>query len=448
MPTCAATKEHMEKKKLLFLHPYPSVNKRFFVSKTMHLGVNQGLGILIQIAIDRNHDVETLAYSSIHELNKILKNSYDWIFISTFTNQFPLISRSLKLFREKMPFSKIVIGGVHASFAPEHFANCPYDYLVRGEGEIFLMDLLDDKDFASLPGVFAKSQKITAEFAPMVTNLDSIPAPSRYLTSRQCHNRLHVIGHRGCNFRCPYCVGQQYKRSYDKYMRWRSPEKIIKEIEAAMAKERFSQVRFDDSIFFGNQEWLKELTSLYKERIKLKFSINIRPAFVTKKTLRMFKKAGCFLLSIGVEHGNYQFRKELLRRYETDEQIIESFKLAKFMGIKTLAYNILGFPDDTEADILKLIELNKKACPTFIHHTLFQPYPGTLLAAYAKTKKINYKFSNSYFLLDSSKKYFLPSLPGISKEKLRYYLINFIKLAKNRQYIGRLGSFFSPMLNR
>lgn len=414
----------------------------------MHLGLNQGLGILIQIAIDRGHNVKTLAYSRPQELNKVLNDSYDWIFISTFTNQFILISRSMKILRDKMPSSKIVIGGVHATFAPEHFANCPYDYLVRGEGEIFLMDLLDDKDFASLPGVYAKSQKIGAEFAPMVSDLDSIPSPNRYLTSKECSGRLHVIGHRGCNFRCPYCIGEQYERSYKNFVRWRSPESIVKEIEDAAAKERFSQVRFADSNFFGNPEWLKELTDLYKERVKLKFSVNIRPAFVTRETLQMFKDAGCFLLSIGIEHGDYETRKNLLHRYETDEQIIESFRLAESVGLKTLAYNILGFPDDTEQDILKLIEINKKARPTFIHHTVFQPYPGTSLAAYSKMKKIDYKFSNSYFLLDSPDKYYLPTLPGISKEKFRYYLINFIRLAENNHYGERIRSLLNLVLNR
>lgn len=431
------------KKKILFLHPHPPIDTRLFFLKHTNLGLNQGVGILAQIAIDRKHEVKVLAYSKLYELNKVLNDPFDWVFITTFTNQFPLVSKSLELIRKKAPRSKIVIGGVHASFAPEHFANYPYDYLVRGEGEIFTMKLLDDEDFASLSGVFSKSQKITQEFAPMVRDLDSIPAPNHYLTPKQSCYRIDIIGHRGCSFKCPYCIGeQQFQQMYDRHMRWRSPEKIIQEIEGELPKSRYSHIRFSDSNFFGNPEWLEEILYLYKKRVKLCFSANIRPAFVTKEILRKFKDAGCFVINMGIEHGNYQTRKSLLHRYETDEQIVDSFRLAKSMGLQTTAFNILGFPDDTEEDILKLIELNKKARPTYIHHTLFQPYPGTSLAAYAKMKKINYKFSNNYFILESNKKRNLPILPGIDKDRLGYYMTNFIKLAQKGRFKEKCKSFF------
>lgn len=305
------------------------------------------------------------------------------------------------------------------------------------------MDLLDDKDFSSLPGVFEKTQKITQEFTPIIQNLDSIPAPLRYLTPKQSCYRLGIIGHRGCTFRCPYCVGeQQYQQVYRKHLRWRSPEKIIREIETELSKAKYSHVRFYDSNFFGNPEWFEELLYLYKKRVNLRFSVDIRPGLVTKEILEKFKEAGCYLLNMGIEHGNYQTRKNLLNRYETDEQIIESFKLAKSFGLKTLAFNILGFPDDSEEDIVKLIELNKKTRSNYIHNSLFQPYPGTPLATYAKQKKIKYRFLNQYFVLESKKIKYLPDLPNISKEKLGYYLINFDKLSRKGYIKERFRSFF------
>lgn len=120
------------KKKILFLHPCPPVDKRFFLLKHANLGLNQGIGILAQIAIDQKHKAAVLAYSRLEELDRVINDSFDWVFITTFTNQFPLVSKSIKLIRRKASRTKIAIGGVHATFAPEHFADCPYDFLVRG----------------------------------------------------------------------------------------------------------------------------------------------------------------------------------------------------------------------------------------------------------------------------------------------------------------------------
>jgi len=420
----------MKTKKILFLHPFPAIKENFFFARHGHLGINHGLGILAQMARMKKHKVKIVAYSTISELAKHLNVSYDWIFITTYTNQIPLILKSLKIISKKIPSSSVFLGGSHATFAPNDFNNYPYDLLVRGEGEMFMHKLLEGEDFETLPGVFRKDETITKEFVPLIHNLDTLPFAYRYLTPRQCSYRLEILGLRGCLFKCSYCVGDQYNKIYENHLRRRSPGNIIDEIKSI--KGKYWVVRFADSNLFGDRNWLEELFKLYKKNINLRFSINIRPSLVNKDILRMIKKAGGIMLQIGIEHGDYTTRKELMMRNETDEQIIESFKLAKSMGFQTMSFNVFGFPDDTEEDIIKLIELNKKVKPDYIYYSLFQPYPGTTLATYAKKKRIKYKFGNSYFRWNAKQIDTLPQLPGISRERLGYYFQNFPRMIRRK----------------
>ena len=191
----------------LFLHPHPPISKGFVFAKQAHQGLHYGIAVLAQMARDEGHNVKVLSYSSLAELNKFLKNNrYDWVLTTSFTNQLSLTCDTLKFLAEKIPHAKVVIGGVHASFCPESFADYPYDFLVRGEGEIFLKKLLSGDDFSTLPGVFKKGEEITGEFVPLIQDLDSLPLPFRYLKPSECSRRLDILTGRGCPFSCSYCV--------------------------------------------------------------------------------------------------------------------------------------------------------------------------------------------------------------------------------------------------
>ena len=343
-----------------------------------------------------------------------------------------MIKKSLALLTEKLSFARVVIGGVHASFSPEDFADYQYDVLVRGEGENFVESLLSGDDYTKLPGVFKKGEPFTHDFVPIVKDLNSIPHPLRYLSPRECSFRLDVLTQRGCPFSCSYCVNGLYHKVYGRcYLRHREPENVIREIKNVPG--RYKHLMFLDDNFLGNRKWSGDLFDLYSKEVRLPFTIKTRPSYVTDDILSMLKKSGCFRLQMGIEHGNPAVRKELMGRNESDEQIVKSFKMAKSAGFETTSYNILGLPDDTEDDIVKLIDLNRRARPDHMYYTIFQPYPATPLAEYAGKKNITYHFWESYFRWDPSQIDTLPELPGITKERLSYYFTNFTRLVKNNK---------------
>ena len=129
-----------------------------------------------------------------------------------------------------------------------------------------------------------------------------------------------------------------------------------------------------------------------------------------------------------VESGSPRIRKEILNRLTDDKQIIDIFKEIRQSGIKTVAFNMIGLPTETEQDIRQTIELNKKIKPSWIILSLFTPFPGTRLFDFCK-KELNGKseISEDYYKDEEIFKQI-----SIDENRVRYYYHNFIDLVYNQ----------------
>ncbi len=424
----------MYKKKFLFLHPIPTQTGYVF-SKLARKHLHIGLAIMAQMILEAKHSVKILQYEKVSQLkiqliiSKLLLRQYDYIFISTFQNQFDIIRDTISYIRKSLPNTIIVIGGVNATVDPERYRDVEYDYLVRGEGENFLKELLYENQFPVMKGVFKKGNEITDSFVPVVSNLDELPFPHRYMGLFKIPNRLTILAQRGCRYSCPYCVNSTLLRFYGKkHLRQRSPSNVIKEIKNAQG--HYSWVSFLDENFLCVKDWLDELLMRYKKEVKLPFCIKIRAKDVDELLMKKLVDAGCCRIQIGIEHGDYMVRKNKLNRNETDDEIIHVFDLCHKYKLETYSYNIIGYPFDTEDYIRSLINLNRRCRPTHIHYSLFQPYSGTDLAKICNDQGLIYPQSDSYYRWDKIDVELYPKLNGISQEKLAYFCTNFIKLVR------------------
>jgi radical SAM superfamily enzyme YgiQ (UPF0313 family) len=98
-----------------------------------------------------------------------------------------------------------------------------------------------------------------------------------------------------------------------------------------------------------------------------------------EETVKKMKEAGCYLIDVGVESGDYEIRTKYLKRMTTDEQMINAFSWFHKYGITALSYNIVGLPHENLAKALKTIKLNVKLNPDKIIPNIFYPYPMTEL---------------------------------------------------------------------
>ena len=183
-------------------------------------------------------------------------------------------------------------------------------------------------------------------------------------------------------------------------------------------------IGFHDNIFTLNKSWLREFCERYCAEINLPFWCNTRVDCITDDDIMWLKKSNCRRIHMGVESGSKRIRKEILKRPVNNQKIIDVFKKVKKNGIKTVSFNMIGLPTETEEDIRETIDLNRAIVPSWIILSVFNPFPGTELYDFCKK---NYgrtgPVSDDYYAANT-----LLQQPSISAERVKYYHKNFVKI--------------------
>ena len=318
--------------------------------------------------------------------------------VSILEDTFPL---GIPLMREaKKRGITIIAGGIMASFAPNDVAKEPsVDIICEGEGENALLELCkrmyDCKSYDDIPNLWIKKPDGTIVkngLGPTV-DMDALPysdydifEPARFYRSMQGNvlKMIPVEMHRGCPYQCAFCedpmLNVLYKRVKQRYHRAKSPRRLIDEIRYFLDRHGAEYIYFNAETFFAmpNEDFI-EMAEYYTKEIHLPFWLQTRPETITEPRIKLLKEMGVNQVNIGLEHGNEDFRRRVLKRSMKNELIINGLRLLHDYGVKTTCNNILGFPDETRELIFDTIELNRHIQSATINAYLFNPYKGTEL---------------------------------------------------------------------
>jgi anaerobic magnesium-protoporphyrin IX monomethyl ester cyclase len=194
---------------------------------------------------------------------------------------------------------------------------------------------------------------------------------------------------RGCPHRCSFCCNaglQDLYKGTGYFPREKDIEKFIKEVKMK-SKEYDLQYLYivGENFLQMNDEKFNTFTEMYKE-IGLPFWFETRPETITSERIDKLRKIRCEGISVGVEHGNEQFRRNVLNRFVSNEKMIESFRIARDSGIRISANNIVGFPTETRELFFDTVELNRKLKADYLMMSIFSPYKGTELRLLCEEK--------------------------------------------------------------
>ncbi len=373
------------------------------------------------------------------------------------TSAFPYVQEYLRWAKEINPFLITFLGGYHPTIAPEECINAEgADFVCVGEGEGALTDLcraLEKKQsFDNIPNLLVKKGKqiIRNPVRNLIFPLDSLPLPDfelfdfPNLISSQTKVATVLIS-RGCPYNCAYCCNHKIKEVYPDpwhYTRFRSPRNVIFYLKKLLDLYPWiSSIRFLDNIFGIEKEWIERFSNLYKKEINLPFSCDHRSNLATFEILRLLKEAGCFQIYFGLETGDEELRKNVLSRYINNEQIIETFNNCQKLGIKTLAYSIVGLPFETPSKVLKTIKLNAQVNPGSMVVNIFTPYPYTKLY----TLCLEQKFIDSK-PIDYRDEVFIDQ-PQFSKKEVLFLSLYFKFLVRSYYYIQKI-SFLQSVFDK
>ena len=133
----------------------------------------------------------------------------------------------------------------------------------------------------------------------------------------------------------------------------------------------------DETIGQNRRLWEALLPELRKTG--LTFGANYRIGVAGAAFLEALREANFIRISVGVESGNEWIRRHVLNRRYSNEQIVETFRLAGKLGMDRRSYNLIGLPQETPAMFEDTVRINQRVRPNRTTLNIFYPYPGTAL---------------------------------------------------------------------
>lgn len=385
--------------KILLINPPPREKRRFVNFVIPPIGLSY-----VATALKENgfNDVEILDANALQmgwdELDHYLRSKGPLDIIGV-TGMTPIIDRSYRTIKIARKYCKyIVLGGPHASIHIERcFKECPeINFLVLQEGEItapLLFKRLENNErVENIKGIaFRKNGKVIVNPPrELIKDLDKAPLPARELLPMDKYRypiskykKIDVlISSRGCPYNCIFCN----KTMFGNKWRARTAENVVEEIESVVKKYEIRSFIFYDDLFTVDKERVNKICRLIIEKnLKIEWKCEGRVNIVDKEMLSLMKKAGCTLISYGVESAN-QKSLDFLRKGTTPEQIRNAFKLTKEAGIEAMAYLIIGIPGESKKDTIHTIEFAEEIDADYVQISVLTPMEKTSLYDLAKKK--------------------------------------------------------------
>ena len=429
---------------ILFLYPVPKPDRKVYT------GFSHGIGSLSAVLKARGHDTSLLIVFEPDEAElgrAISAHDPGLVAISCASPQAVLAGR-LAATARALTDVPIVLGGPHAGADPEGALDLDgVDGICVGEGETALVELVDaierGEDFSGTPNFrFRRDGEIVTNPPAPRADLDALPHPDRelfpYARILASHRDLvgaEFLASRGCPHACRHCGNERLSSPYGgpgRYYRTRSVEGLLDEI--ATVRRRWDDVRlvgFHDDIFGLEPRWLDAFADRYPREVGLPFWCNQRPERLDTGRAEALRRAGCTRVHIGLESGSDRIRTEQLGRAIGRERIVEAFRCARAAGLRTVAFNMIGLPGESEADLLETIRLNREIRPDWIILSVYAPLPGTPLGdACLEQGWTPAEPWESYYDPDGVIRH-----PDVDADRVRYYHRNFVSLV----YRGRPG---------
>ena len=215
---------------------------------------------------------------------------------------------------------------------------------------------------------------------PFIPDLNDLPLPRHDLLplEKQIMPMIKgpftfIVTSRGCPAGCKYCIKHV---TYQNSVRVRSGENILAELQQ-LADLGITNIHMYADLFTVNRDHVMETCqAIIDSGLKIRWTCNSRVDYVDEELLAMMGKAGCWLISWGIESANELVLKRARKGYKK-EQAFKALQWAHAAGIKNWGYFIIGLPGETEESIKETIAYSKELPLDIALFHIAAPYPGT-----------------------------------------------------------------------
>jgi len=337
--------------------------------------------------------------------------------ISCYTPEYSEVVKLARDIRKINSVCKIIVGGIHPTFYPEHFFDADeglVDVCVIGEGEITAFEVVENllgrskKTLSQIQGIAYREEGqkgfVTAQMREPSGDLDAISLPDyslidmRYYTNANPYairgvflRSMYLLATRGCPSQCTFCVAKKLRRFFGTG-RVRSANSLINELKLLKSNYAIDSFYFVDDLFTIDKENVKEFCrALRQERLGLIWGCSSKVPTLNEEVLKVMSRAGCVQIDFGVERGSDAALK-LLRKGQNIDMVKNIFCLCHKYGIRTFANMLVNLPSEKEEDLNDILHLLDVIRPEVTSINIFTPYPGAEIY-----ENSGYRFSKDEF---------------------------------------------------
>lgn len=290
----------------------------------------------------------------------------------------------------------VVMGGCHPSFTEEETLRTrAVDYIVRGEGEMTMLELADAHaavgngfDPGKIQGLSwydpAGDCAMHNPDRPFVEDIDTLPLPARHLLDIEPYKRMRfeektaitLMTSRGCSHDCTYCVVAQMA---GRRWRGRSVTSVVDEIEHVVDRYGFEGIMFvDDHLTVNHRRVTAMCDEILRRGLKVLWWCQSRADALVRNE-RMVEKmaeAGCYMIFVGVESPHERTLEAYNKRQSGDIGGQASEVLDRY-GISMYGAFMLGGLDETREEVEDTIQYAIDLDPKLAQFSILTPFPGT-----------------------------------------------------------------------
>ncbi|MFA4850524.1 MAG: radical SAM protein [Methanoregula sp.] len=310
----------------------------------------------------------------------ILEFKPDLIGFSILENMYEMSLYLARLIKRQNSNIPILAGGVFPTLSPLLVIEAEsIDMICVGEGETTLLQLCErlseKKPFVDIEGLWVKSNEHIIKNTPSkLHDINNLPIPDFEEFDQRLfykpmqgkiYKMINIATSRGCPNQCSYCGAPQLKKFFKDhncglYYRNLNGEKIIEHIQYQVKKHNPEFIYFSTENFLAMKE--EDFRTFIKkyEKIRIPFWIQTRIETITKERIQDLINVGLFWVTLGLEHGNEEFRKKVLNRRYSNQMFFERMDILQEMGMGASLNNIIGFPFETRELIFDTIRMNKR----------------------------------------------------------------------------------------
>ena len=346
-------------------------------------------------------------------IDRIAAFSPEVVGLTAMTNNYHSAQATASAIRSRLR-CPTVMGGPHATLFAEKVASGPHvDYVVLGEGEQTLCELISIlaeqgpcspvEALRAVPGLVfqgADGQVVRTAARPLIEDLDALPFPARHLFELDRYplyasngeRMVTLLSSRGCPYNCSYCFKGIVGRTY----RQRSTENLLAEVRQLVQVYGYRNLYFIDDLFTLDRRRLKAITTqMTAEGLDIRWQCLARVDRVTPDLLESMYRAGCREIHYGIESGNPDVLRRLGKEITLD-QVRQAVTWTAKAGIVSKGYFMLGLPGDTEETMEQTIRF---ACELPLDQAMFSlttPFPGTRLWDDLVSRQPGIEFDQDY----------------------------------------------------